>query len=35
MSKGEEKPVESVEQGSEPTVIDLLVKKHELEGKML
>lgn len=35
MSKVEEKSEQPVEQVDEPTVIDLLLKKHELEGKML
>lgn len=35
MSKGEEKVEAPTEQVSEPSVIDLLLKKHELEGKML
>jgi HK97 family phage prohead protease len=35
MSKGEEKVEAPVEQVGEPSVIDLLLKKHELEGKML
>lgn len=35
MSKGEEKVEAPAEQVSEPSVIDLLLKKHELEGKML